>query len=170
VIEGKTDSERSPSLAMAKGTPSSVLCPSPLPTPTEYSGARPTTKAGIENRYINALDIDLQHACKSLLRDLPPRTADAQVVKTIKSFAQEQGGEPAQSIERLCSALRALLLIPSCTQHVAVHFHPLLIYLLAGFLPGEPGAEDTPDWSSQRTQDMLVMFGILLPPFEHIFP
>ncbi len=154
-----------------------------LISPTALIGARPTDPDTIKRRYVSAADLDLAHACDALLNHLPPRTAPASTIKLLKRWAatstkQEQqnrddvqassSGELGLSIAELCEALRELLLIPSCAQPVAITFHPILLHLLAPFISETEKAQA--DWSSERTKLIFIMLGLLLGPFEEIFP
>ncbi|KDN47531.1 P-loop containing nucleoside triphosphate hydrolase protein [Tilletiaria anomala UBC 951] len=148
-----------------------------LPTPTEFSGASPTSKAGIAARYVSALDIDLQHACVKLIDSLPRRSVPAHSLKILKCCASAENDESHAAAQlapvdlvKLSDALRELLLIPTCAQHVAIQFHPILLHLLAAFLPDGKDGEEQPSWQSEKTRAIFVMFGILLGPFEEIYP
>lgn len=159
-----------------------------LITATELSGASPTQAHLVARRYVSALDLDLPTAAARLLQDLPTQGVPRTHIHVLQSAAAsatpkvQVSGAPASNTPnearhsqparlpvtagQLMATLRELLLIPSCAQHVAVHFHPILLHLVAGCLSDAPQTS----WTSSKTHDIFVMFSILLGPFEEVYP
>ena len=134
-----------------------------LLNPTELSGARPSSHLVSTTRYTCALDLDVHHACSQLLADVSLRNVPIEHVKTLQAIAAGQVIDSLAS--RLTAALRHLLLLSTCTVQVAHRFHPILLHLLAGVLDHK-----TKSWNDPATQSIWIMFGLLLPPFEEIYP